>query len=144
MSVNTGFIQATRRSNGERLQSAGLASVRIVLGLVFLMAGVSGFVFLFVTAPPAQPGLAGQFQDVFFRSHWVQFVDGVELLSGLLLLSNRFVTLALTMLGAVIANILAFHISMQPQTIAVPLVVLTLWTVLAYHHRTTLAPLFTK
>lgn len=123
-------------------QSIGLTSARIVLGVLFLMAGASGFVFLFAGTPPAQPGLAGQFQDVFFRSHWVQFVDGVQLISGVLLLSNRFVTLALTMLGAVIANIITFHVSMQPQTIAVPLAVLALWILLAYQKRERFASLF--
>lgn len=143
MSVHSGTIQAARPSS-EKMQAIGLASARILLGLLFLMAGFSGFVFLFAGSPPAQPGLAGQFQDVFFRSHWVQFVDGVEFLSGVLLLSNRYVTLALTLLGAVIANILTFHITMQPGTIAVPLVVLALWTVLAYSKRDRLAPIFTK
>jgi len=51
---------------------------RILLGLVFFAAGLSGF--LLIAHPPAlPPGLAGAFQDVFFRSRWVLFVDGVEL-----------------------------------------------------------------
>ena len=143
MSVQAIPTQHAQRAS-QFAHSKGLLAARIALGLVFTLAGASGFIFLFVSAPPAQPGLAGQFQDVFFRSHWVQFVDGVQLISGLLLLSNRYVTLALTMLGAVLANIFAFHISMQPQTIAVPLVVLALWLVLAYNKRENLAPLFSK
>jgi putative oxidoreductase len=115
---------------------------RIFLGLIFLLAGTSGFVFLFTSVPPPPPGLAGSFQDVFFRSHWAQFVDGVELIAGVLLLVNRYVPLALTLLGAVIANILVFHLTMQPQTIPLPLVVVIAWGVLAYRYRANLAPLF--
>ena len=86
---------------------------RILLGLVFFAAGLSGF--LLISHPPAQPpGLAGQFQDVFFRSYWVLFVDGVELIAGLLLLANRYVPLALAVLAAVIANIIVFHVTMAP------------------------------
>jgi hypothetical protein len=114
---------------------------RVLLGLVFAAAGLSGFL-LIASPPPAPAGLAGDFQHVFFASRWVLFVDGVQLIAGLLLLGNRFVTLALTLLGAVIANILAFHLTMQPSTLPVPLVVTALWAILAYRYRASFAPLF--
>src|ERR1700747_2677043 len=86
---------------------------RILLGAIFCFAGAAGFFFA-NNPPPAPPGIAGQFQDIFFRSHMVLFVDVIELLSGWLLLLTRYVPLALTMLGAVIYNILVFHITMMP------------------------------
>jgi putative oxidoreductase len=144
MSTNVEPIPAAEVSADSKLQDIVATVARVLLGLVFLLAGGSGFMFLFMSAPPPEPGLAGAFQDVFFRSHWVQFVDGVQLVAGALLLANRYVTLALTLLGAVIANILVFHITMQPQTIAIPLVVLTLWTFLAYRYRENLAHIFKK
>ena len=134
-------IATSARSTG-RLQAGALTAARILLGLVFVASGASGFLFLFMSPPPMPPGLAGTFQDVFFRSHWVQFVDAVELVAGVLLLANRYVALALTLLGAVLANILFFHLSMQRETIALPLVVLALWCALAWQHRASLAPLF--
>jgi hypothetical protein len=67
---------------------------RILLGLIFLAAGLSGFILL-GNAPPAPPGLAGEFQRVFFQSHWVVLVDGVEFLAGALLIANRYMLLAL-------------------------------------------------
>ncbi|MFN2460622.1 MAG: hypothetical protein ABR591_08045 [Candidatus Velthaea sp.] len=113
---------------------------RILLGLVFLAAGASGF-FLIAHGPPPMPGLAGQFQDVFFRSYWVLFVDGVEAICGALLLANRFVPLALTALAAVIANILIFHITMAPSGIVTGAIALVLWAILAWRHRASFAPL---
>lgn len=142
MGVQVESLPAPRPS-AMPLARIGLAAARIVLGLVFTVAGTS-IVFFLAGAPPPMPGLAGAFQDVFFRSHWVVFVDAVEAVAGILLLINRFVPLALVLLGAVIANILAFHLTMQPQTIAPALVVLALWIVLAHHHRATLAPLFQR
>ena len=65
---------------------------RIVLGLLFIFAGALPF---FITSPPPQPGLAGAFNDLFFRSHWVWFVAVAQLTLGVLLLANRFVPLAL-------------------------------------------------
>ena len=116
---------------------------RILLGMIFIAAGLSGF-FLIASPPPPPPGLAGAFQDVFFKSGWVLFVDSVELLSGLMLLSNRFVPVALTALAAVIANILVFHITMMPAGLPPALVVVTLWTLVALRFRALFAPLFVQ
>lgn len=114
---------------------------RILLGLVFSAAGLSGF--LLINHPPAAPpGLAGDFQAVFFRSYWVLFVDGVELIGGVLLLANRFVPLALALLAPVIANIIVFHVTMAPIGLPVALVVTLLWVLVASRYRASFAPLF--
>jgi putative oxidoreductase len=117
---------------------------RIVLGQLFALAGASGFVFAAIGNLPPQPGLAGEFQHVFFASHWVLYVDGVEFVTGALLLSNRYIVLALTMLGAVLSNILVFHITMQPIGILPGAIATGLWFVLFRHYRTSFAPLFVK
>jgi putative oxidoreductase len=111
---------------------------RILLGLLFVFAGSFAFI---PFNPPPQPGLAGQFQDVYFASHWVKFVDVVMLVVGILLLTNRYVPLALVTLAAILANILFFHIAMQPQTLPIPLVVVVLWFLVAWQHRASFAPL---
>lgn len=108
---------------------------------MFLASGISGFVFLFVSAPPPPPGLAGTFQQVFFATHWVQFVDGVQLIAGLLLLLNRFVPLALILLAAIIANIYVFHITMAPNGIIAPIILSALWVLVALRFRENFAPL---
>jgi uncharacterized membrane protein YphA (DoxX/SURF4 family) len=125
-----------------RAAAIALTAARILLGLVFFASGLSGFVLLFMPLPPSPPGLAATFTDVFFRSHWVQFVDGVEFAAGVLLLANRYVPLALVLLGAVIANIFFFHISMQPQALPIPVLVLALWIAVAWQRRANLRPLF--
>lgn len=111
---------------------------RILLGLLFVFSG--SFAFIPFTPPP-QPGLAGQFQDVFFASHWVKFVEVVQLVVGILLLANRYVPLALVALAAVLANILFFHLSMQPQGIVPGLIATALWFLVAWWHRASFAPL---
>ena len=121
----------------------GVAAARIVLGLVFTLAGGS-ILFLIGHPPTPPPGLAGTFFHAFFESRWVVFVDLVELLAGILLLINRFVPFALVLLAAILCNILVFHVTMQPQTIALPLILTALWFVPAYRHRAPLLSLFTK
>ncbi len=125
---------------GNRLARYGLVAARIALGLVFTLAGASIFV-LIGHPPPMPPGLAGTFTSAFFASRWVVFVDLIELTAGVLLLANRFVAFALVLLAAILSNILAFHITMQPQTIALPIVLTGLWFALAYQHRETLTQL---
>ncbi len=116
---------------------------RILLGLAFLAAGGSGF-FLIAHPPPAPPGLAGTFQDVFFQSRWVLFVDVVEFVSGALLLANRFVPLAIVMLAGVLSNILAFHVTMMPSGLPVPLLLTACWFIVAYRFRSYFWPLLVQ
>ncbi|MGA8475196.1 MAG: hypothetical protein WB681_09020 [Candidatus Cybelea sp.] len=129
------------QANANRLARYGPVAARIALGLVFTLAGVSIF-FLIANPPPMPPGLAGSFTTVFFQSRWVVFVDLAELATGVLLLANRFVPFALVMLAAILSNILVFHVTMQPQTIFLPLLLTALWFVLAYQHRSNLTQLF--
>ncbi len=114
---------------------------RSLLGLAFTVAGVLGFVMTFGAGPPAMPGLAGQFQNAIFQSHFVLFVDTIQLLSGLALLANRFVPLALMTSAAILYNILAFHLSMMPLGIFPGLILTVCWFLIALSMREHLAPL---
>jgi hypothetical protein len=111
---------------------------RILLGLIFTLAGIVPFI---MSSPPPQPGLAGTFNDVFFRSHWVLFIGAAQLVMGLLLLANRFVPIALIMLAGFLYNSFAFHITMAPAGLPAPVIVLALWLLVSLQHRDVFAPL---
>ncbi|HEY3331031.1 MAG TPA: hypothetical protein VGK19_13470 [Capsulimonadaceae bacterium] len=116
---------------------------RILLGLMFTMSGLTVFVALVFpfNMPEAPPGLASDFTHVFFTSHWVYFVDAVQALSGILLLVNRYVPLALTILAGIIYNILAFHITIEPNGLPVAIVTAVLWFLAYSQYRESFAPL---
>ena len=115
---------------------------RILLGLIFLVFGLNGFLqFIPATLPP---GMAGQFFSVLLQSHYVYFVSFFQLAGGALLLANRYVPLGLTLLGPVIANILIYHLLMDPRGLPLALVVLILWGILAFRHRQYFAGLFVR
>ncbi len=117
------------------------SAARILLGLMFVVFGFNGFV-PFVPFPPAIPQNAMAFFGVMVQSHFSYFVFGVQLLSGLLLLVNRFVPLAIVALAAVIANVIAFHVTMWPASLVpMPLVATILWFVVAWSVRENLSPL---
>jgi putative oxidoreductase len=116
---------------------------RILLGVAFTVAGLSGFILSFGAGPPPMPGLAGQFQNVIFHSHYVLFIDGVQLITGLALLLNRYVALALLTSAAILFNILAFHLAMMPAGIVPGLVLTGCWFLIALQLRDRLKPLTT-
>jgi putative oxidoreductase len=113
---------------------------RVLLGLVFTVFGLNGFLHFFPT--PLVPGLAGQFMGALLGSHYYVIAFGTELIGGVLLLSNRYVPLALTLLGPVIVNILSFHMFLDSENMAPAIVVTVLWFVVFSQVHSSFAGLF--
>lgn len=116
---------------------------RILLGLIFFVFGLNGFL-QFIPAGTLPGGLAGQFITALFQSHYVLVVSAFQVAGGLLLLVNRYVPLALTILGPVIVNILLFHLLLYRTGISMAIVVAILWGILAVRHRQYFASLFVQ
>lgn len=113
---------------------------RILLGIVFLVFGLNGFLHFIPMPPPT--GVAGQFLGALFVSHFLVVIFLLQLIPGIMLLINRYVPLALTLLGPIIVNIVLFHALMEPGGLPLALFVTLLWCVVAYSVRTAFAPLF--
>ncbi|HEY2236437.1 MAG TPA: hypothetical protein VGK01_23405 [Candidatus Angelobacter sp.] len=113
---------------------------RLLLGLVFTVFGLNGFLH-FIANPPLA-GLAGQFMGALSGSHYYVVVFGTQLIGGVVLLSNRYVPLALTLLGPVLVNILSFHIFLSSENMAAAIVVTLLWFVVFSQVRNAFADLF--
>ena len=117
---------------------------RIVLGLLFAVMGLNGFV-LFLPPPPmsAIPHNAAVFSGAMFASHYMYLTSGAQVLAGVLLLLNRYVPFALVVLAAMLVNILTFHITMWPQTLfPLPLLAVVLWFLACWPLRHHFALLF--
>ena len=112
--------------------------VRILLGLAFVFFG-SNFFFHFIPMPPPPASLSGDYTRVLLASGYIYVIGGMQLLAGLLLLIGRFVPLGLTILAAMIFNILTFHILMDPAGIGPGIVVALLWTFLFWQYRESFA-----
>jgi uncharacterized membrane protein YphA (DoxX/SURF4 family) len=130
---------ASRKSIGHYLT----VIARILFGLVFLVAGLNGFL-NFIPQPktPLPPG-AFAFATAMKDSHYfIQLLAGTQLLVGVLLLINLFVPLALVIIAPVIVNIVAFHVFLAPQGLGVALVVVVLELFLVWSCRKSYRPLF--
>jgi putative oxidoreductase len=115
---------------------------RILLGLIFFVFGLNGFL-SFIPTPP-MTGAAGAFIGSLFASHYLYLICGVQLMAGVLLLINRFVPLALALLAPIIANIITYHVTMQFTGLPLALFTTILWMILMWRFRAYFAPLFVQ
>lgn len=115
---------------------------RLLLGLIFLVFGLNGFLHFIPMPPPT--GVAAQFFGAIFASNYWVVIFGIQVLGGLLLLINRYVPLALTLLAPVIVNIVFFHALMAPAGLPLAIVVVTLWTILAVRNKQYFAGIFAQ
>lgn len=113
---------------------------RVLLGLMFLVFGLNGFLHFIPAAMPT--GVAGQFIGALFVSHYLVPVFGLQLAAGLLLLANRFVVLALAILAPILVNIVLFHVFMAPEGLVMALVAVALWAVLFVRERAAFSALW--
>ena len=107
---------------------------RYLLGLMFTVFGLNGFLH-FIPQPPLANPLTIQFLVAVSASHFAAFFFAVQVLGGLLLLFGFFVPLALTLLAAELYNILAFHLTMAPGSIAPALVACVFWILVFLQYR---------
>ena len=113
---------------------------RLLLGLIFTVFGLNGFLHFIPMPPPS--GVAGQYMGALFVSHYLVAVFGLELIGGVLLLINRYVPVALSLLGPIIVNILLFHVLMAPSGLPMAIVVAVLWSVVFVGVRSAFAGIF--
>jgi uncharacterized membrane protein YphA (DoxX/SURF4 family) len=107
---------------------------RYLLGLMFTVFGLNGFLQFIHQPPPTNP-LTIQFLVAVSASHFAAFFFAVQVIGGLLLLSGFFVPLALTLLAAELYNILAFHMTLAPASVAPALVACVLWVLVFLRYR---------
>ena len=114
---------------------------RYLLGLIFTVFGLNGFLHFIPQQPPANP-VAVQFLTAVFASHYILVPFLVQLIGGLLLLAGRFVPLAIVILAPVVVNILDYHITMDPGSIGPGALATILWVILFVRYRSSFAGVF--
>ena len=115
---------------------------RVLMGLTFFVFGLEGF--LHFMPQPSEPPPAGAMAlaGAMIKSGYLfQLVKGTEVLVGTLLLTNRFVPLALVLIAPVIVNIFAFHAFLAPAGLALPIVLIVAELYLARSYRDAFTPM---
>src|SRR5690349_20292736 len=124
----------------EKLTRSLPTAARLVLGLVFTVFGLNGFLH-FLPTPPLPPRALPFLGGLMSAGYFFPLLKGLEMTAGLLLLANRFVPLALTVLAPIIVNITAFHLFLAPGNYPVVALVLATELYLAWTHRAAFAPM---
>jgi len=116
---------------------------RLLLGLIFVVLGLNGFL-NFLSMGPMPSGLAGQFIGALVLSHYFWVIAALQVAGGVLLLVNRFVPLALVLLGPVIVNIILYHVFLNPSGAALAIVVVILWGIVFWGRRQYFSGIFAQ
>jgi putative oxidoreductase len=106
---------------------------RVLLGLPFFVFGLAYFI-PFIPMPPPE-GEPAVFLGAVVATRIMLAAKIVEVAAGLMLLSNRFVPLALTLLAPVLIGIVLFNATYGPKDLGLPIVLLLLELALAWYHR---------
>jgi len=109
---------------------------RVLLGLIFVVFGLHGFFqFSFIPAPEMNEA-AGSFMGALVGTgYFMMAVKLVELTSGLMILTGRFLPLGLILLAPVSVNILLFHIFLEPAGMGMAIFIVVMQLFLAWAYR---------
>ncbi|OYD09150.1 hypothetical protein CHM34_02950 [Paludifilum halophilum] len=115
---------------------------RVLLGLIFLAAGANGLLVVFKLTPvlPTSPKAME-----FFKLEYLLILEKVsEFICGILLITNRFVPLSLSVLAPIIVNILGFHLFEDPKMLPLALLLIVLEAYLVWVYRRHFAGILTS
>jgi hypothetical protein len=112
---------------------------RILLGLAFVVFGLN-FFFHFLPQPTPPPD-AGAFLGALAVGKIFSIIKPIEIASGLGLIANRFVALALVLLAPIEIGILAYHVAFDPSGLPLVVVLIALTVYLAWAYRAAFAPI---
>jgi putative oxidoreductase len=107
---------------------------RYLLGVIFLVFGLNHYL-NFIPTGPMPTGVAGQFFGALMVSRYIYVVAFFEVAPAILLFVNRFVPLALVVLGPVIVNICLTIVLLTPQGLPMAVLLVVLWPLAAWPYR---------
>lgn len=97
----------------KQISSKAPTAARLLFGTIFFVFGLNGF--LQFLPQPAAPEAAGAFLGALAATGYMfPLIKITEILAGLMLLTNRFVPLALIALAPIVVNIVAYHAALDP------------------------------
>lgn len=117
---------------------------RILLGLLFFVFGLNGLHPFMPQPKELPPPAAMAFVGAMIQTGYIlKLVAATQTVAGFLLLINRFVPLALTVLAPVLVNIILFHsfLYAAPSAFAPGIIALILELYLAWSYRAVFRPM---
>jgi len=119
-----------------------LHAARMFIGLVFLVAGVNGYFVIF----GQEPFIANSPEAMkLFEFDYLLIIEkSLEIITSVLLLSNRFIPLALAILAPLITNIFLLHLFVDHSLLPLVIVLVIVYVYLLFQYRKNFVSIFEK
>lgn len=112
---------------------------RILLGLMFTVFGINFFI-PFLPTPPSTPAEGAFLTAMFNTGYFFPVLKTLEVVTGLLLLANLFVPLALILLAPIVFQIFFFHLFLNGiAATPMAIVMIALGVIVAYSRKESFA-----
>lgn len=95
------------------MQTIATVAARVILGIIFFVFGLNGFLG-FMPTPDMTPEGEAFIGALVETGYMLPFWKSFEVLCGLAFLLNLFLPLALVVITPILANIVAFHLFLDP------------------------------
>jgi hypothetical protein len=116
-------------------------ALRLTLGLIFVVFGLNGFLH-FIKLPEHNVEATNFLTALAQTGYMFPWIKAMELISGLMLMTNICVPLALIFLAPITLNVLALHLFLDPSGLAVSIVVVAMNLILGILYFNHYKPLF--
>ncbi len=114
---------------------------RVLLGLIFLIFGLNGFLHFIPMSPPT--GTAGEFMFGLVKAgYFLPFMAAIQVICGDLLLSGWLIPFALLLLFPITLNIFLFHLALALSGLAMALIIMAANVLLALYYWPVYKPMF--
>jgi putative oxidoreductase len=121
-----------------------LTAARILLGVIFLVFSLNYWL-QFLPIPGQPEGSHGaNFMGTIFATKFLTVVKVLELAAAVLLVSGRYINLALFLLGPIIINITLFHVLVAPGNYGLTVAICVLGLVTLVGRKDLLRAMFAK
>ncbi|MDB6065128.1 MAG: DoxX family protein [Pedosphaera sp.] len=143
MAINTPASENAGQGSLKKSPTRYLTIVaRVLLGLLFFVFGLNGFLHFIPQPTKPMPEGAAAFAGALMNTGYMfPLIMGVQLLVGVLLLVNRFVPLALALIAPIIVGIITFHLFLAPSGMLPGIIALVLELYLAWAYRSAFRPM---
>ncbi|MFC5602651.1 hypothetical protein [Sporosarcina koreensis] len=106
---------------------------RLFLGIVFLVAGINGYFVIFGLEPFI--ATSAEAMALFEFKHLLIAEKSLEIICGILLLTNQFIPLAIAVLSPIVVNIFLLHLFLDHSLLLLAILLVLALGYLLFAHR---------
>ncbi|MEO6452853.1 MAG: DoxX family membrane protein [Ginsengibacter sp.] len=140
-STSAVLTQSTATYSKSKAFTLAAHVARVILGLIFLVFGLNGFLHFIPMPPPT--GTAAEFvYGLVKANYFLPFMAFIQVMCGILLLSGSLIPFALLLLFPITLNIFLFHVALEPTGLGMAALIMAANILLAVYYWPVYKPIF--